>query len=108
MIAHLMRRIPSHVVTGFLQSFDIELVHAFKAVTAVQLNRHAQQQFETRDFVGYEVALEQIAGLYPQELQHMGMVSQSRLSSMIDKEARRNLIEQVNKFDRACLLAVSN
>ncbi|KAI0988614.1 hypothetical protein GJ496_006202 [Pomphorhynchus laevis] len=43
-ITHLMRTIPLHVVTGFLQRFDIEVVHAFETVTAVQLNRHAQQQ----------------------------------------------------------------
>ncbi|KAI0981032.1 hypothetical protein GJ496_005392 [Pomphorhynchus laevis] len=142
-ITHLFRTIPPHVVTGFLQRFDIEVVHAFETVTAVQLNRYAQQEFalpldlcgfmlsntdlhapctyvasislvfnselqEARDFVKYDAAWEQIASFLPQELQQMGMVWQSRLSSMIDKEARRNLLEQVNQFDKARLLAVSN
>ncbi|KAI0986620.1 hypothetical protein GJ496_003806 [Pomphorhynchus laevis] len=126
-ITHLMRTIPPHVVTGFLQRFDIEVVHAFETVTAVQLNRHAQQQlvlplnlggfrlsntglhipFAWERTAG-SVAWEQIAGLWPQELQHMVMVSQPRLSSMIDKEARRHLVEQFNQFGRARLLEVSN
>ncbi|KAI0977762.1 hypothetical protein GJ496_008621 [Pomphorhynchus laevis] len=43
-ITHLMRTILPHVVTGFLQRFDIEVVHDFETVAAVQLNRHPQQQ----------------------------------------------------------------
>ncbi|KAI0981547.1 hypothetical protein GJ496_005300 [Pomphorhynchus laevis] len=114
-------------VTGFLRRLNIEIMPAFETVTAVLLNRHAQQLalFSTfvvlgflttastplaltLNFVGYEAACEQIAGLWPQKLQQMGMVSQSRLSSMIDKEAHRNLLEQVDQFDRARLLEVLN
>ncbi|KAI0989384.1 hypothetical protein GJ496_006812 [Pomphorhynchus laevis] len=126
-ITHLMQTIPQHVVTGFLRRLNIEIMPAFETVTAVLLNRHAQQLalFSTfvvlgflttastplaltLNFVGYEAACEQIAGLWPQKLQQMGMVSQSRLSSMIDKEAHRNLLEQVDQFDRARLLEVLN